>query len=73
MCEGKKMYPPARTRHVFAWPTTWKVTADVLPMRPNEQRLTRRARKHVPSTRPSTCCFSESPPKTAAWKYSDAE
>ena len=41
--------------------------AEVLPMRPNEQRLTARARKHVPSTIHSVCIRAASP-AAACWK-----
>ena len=45
--------------------STWKVMGPVLPMRPKEVKLTRRAMKHVPSTRERVyACFGSA---ASAW------
>ena len=44
---GHSRKPPVRTRHVLAWPITWKDVADVRPMRQKEEKLVPSARKQV--------------------------
>lgn len=48
----KRVYPNARTRHVFRCPSTWYVTGDVFPITRNVLKFTNTAIKHESTINP---------------------